>query len=159
MLANKLDQEKRSNASIKTKYEYQITELQQELKRKSSSPPQPKPRTNIITKHDGRIAQLERERDEIKANLKLLQERYHQEKVSRDAAEEKWMTLKSHTDSRQDELEEYKRKFENVNLTKSRLETEITTLETKVKPSILSFSLSPPSPLSLSLSLSPLYYY
>ena len=109
-----------------------MLKLQDDLKRKSSSPPQPKPRTNIQTKQDGKISQLEREKDEIKGQLKSLQEKHHEEKVSRNEAEQKWSTLNSDYEAQKYELEEFKRAVENMQSTKSHFKKQITAQETKV---------------------------
>lgn len=65
-----------------------IAQLEEELKKKSNSPPQPKPRTNIQPRQDGKLAQVERERDQYLGELEEYRKVANEERTSRQQAEQ-----------------------------------------------------------------------
>ena len=124
----KANEEYRSNT---TSLQNKIMELEDQLK-KNRSPPQPKPRTNVQTRQDGKMSQLEKERDELKLLVERHRQRADEEWSSRQQAEEKWISAKADLDKRQRELEMSSREIQNVQYQKSQLEGRLSNLQFKV---------------------------
>ena len=102
---------------IKRHLETRVKSLEIELQKRSTMP-QPKPRANVITKQDGKISQLERERDEARFLMDKLRQDADLEKNSREQAEQKWLTARAELERvkqlGQVEMEERERQLDEI---------------------------------------------
>ena len=124
--------ENQQKQNMTAELEMKVIDLQEQLK-KGRSPPTPKPRTNVLVpKSDGKLVQLERERDELRVQTERLQQRIDQEKVNRQQAEEKWMAVRSEMEKRERETQLQQHSYQDIQFEKSQLSTQVENLLAKV---------------------------